>query len=109
MTLTQAQIKEMKWAFKSSLDQIIAGGDGDPQDLPELITLCNMALNSIPKAFDQKNPPEPGEYWVIAYDAPYKARWGGEAWLVWDGAIWMEGGTFPIAHYMPIPEVGESK
>ena len=76
--------------------------------LSDFQSLCNMALNSIPKAFDAEDqttwPLVEGAYfvWVDAGDHEI------DVWLkekkIW---AWTNARKENVTHFMPIPEVGE--
>ena len=97
------------------------GAIAEYDDIEFLTELGNMALNSIPKAFD----PEDETTWPDAVD-DYLVYLGGHPvsdqrmdWVfkdvaTWDSDKWIlapndKDITARVLKYMPIPEVGESK
>ena len=82
-------------------------------DMNQVRAICDLALNSIPKAFDENDestwPETNGEYLVYCNGGK-----DGTATLNWIIEIhpdclnyWSK--EYQVTHYMPIPEVGESK
>ena len=90
----------------------------DPQDVPScwIETLCNMALNSIPKAFNPYDPdtwPEKADkdkLYIIYREGPIPSI--SPFWYGGDGApelqkgyakiIWVD---LKVTHFLPIPEI----
>jgi len=123
-TLTKEQIQKI-W------DRIITGHAG----AKEIDTICDLALNSIPKAFDPEDETtwpekENREYlvWVLIDDPKIskkritfpcvlhfiRGRWWEDPYSSGfkDGAPEIEGEidqSNSVTHYMPIPEAGEDK
>ena len=96
-TLTREQIND-------AVDYYLTG---DPTRLDkEIQKIRDMALNSIPKAFDAETGPEfPGLHFVWdKVGRPHPAEWIGRKWIKWQ-----DGKSFPLgfipAFYAPIPEV----
>ena len=97
-TLTREQIEEYRREIKAVLITESFEEDADGLDL-----ICNMALNSIPKAFDPEDEatwPENGGLYLVWRGSVLAGEACFERCYPWDGGI---------SHYMPIPEVGESK
>ena len=104
-TLTREEIENHIAEMKQYQNELIVGGDVYPEEAEFIIALCNMALNSIPKAFDVEDETTWPELqgWYLAWSN----KWDVNTVFV-DSDIFA-GFTEDITHYMPIPEVGESK